>query len=120
MPTERISFLNHKGKSIMLVDFSHCTEKEIMPLLDLIRNTVARHEKNSVLILADMTDSHLDRATAQHMKEVLVFDRPFVKRAAWVGAESVPKAYLDNFKSFSRRDLPVFKTREEAMDWLAE
>lgn len=117
---ERISFFTHKDKSIMLVDFSHCTEKEIMPLLDQIKNTVARHEKNSVLILGDMTDAHLDRATAQHMKEVLVFDKPYVKRAAWVGAKSLPKAYLDNFKSFSRREIPMFETREEAIDWLVE
>jgi hypothetical protein len=28
--------------------------------------------------------------------------------------------FYENFKSFSQRELPVFKTREEAMDWLVE
>ena len=52
------------------------------------------------------------------MKEVLTLDRPYVKRSAWVGTESVPHVYYENFKTFSQRDFPTFKTREEAMDWL--
>jgi hypothetical protein len=43
---------------------------------------------------------------------------PFVKRAAFVGAESLPSAFYDALKSFSRREFARFKTREEAMDWL--
>lgn len=116
--SERISFFTHKGKTIMFLDFSHISEKENMALLDEVRTTVARHEKNSVLILADLTGTHMDRAIAQHVKEVLVFDKPYVKRAAWFGAASVPKVYMENFKSFSRRELPVFESREEALEWL--
>ena len=115
---ERISFFTHQGKSIMFIDFNHCEPKDIVPLLSQIQMTVARHEKHSVLIFADMTDAHIDRAAAQRMKEVLVLDTPYVKRAAWIGAQSVPKAFLDNFKSFSHRELTFFDTRDEALDWL--
>ena len=115
---ERISFITHKGKPIMIVDLSHCESKEILLLLDEIQLTVARHERGSLLTLADMTGAHIDRAVATRMKEVLAMDRPFVKRSAWVGADSVPHAYYENIKSFSQREFPPFKTREEAMDWL--
>ena len=54
------------------------------------------------------------------MKEVLTLDRPYVKRSAWVGTESLPHVFHENFKSFSQRDFPTFTTREEAMDWLVE
>jgi len=40
---ERISFFTHQGKSIMFIDFSHCQPKEILPLLNQIQTTVARH-----------------------------------------------------------------------------
>jgi hypothetical protein len=53
-------------------------------------------------------------------KEVAVFDRPFVKRAALVGAESLPKVFYEAVKTFSRREFPRFKTREEALDWLVK
>ena len=115
---ERISFVSHRGKAIMLVDLSHCEPKEILVMLDEIQRTVARHDTGSLLTLADLTGAHIDRAVATRMKEVLTLDRPYIKRSAWVGADSVPKAYFENMKSFSQRDFEPFKTREEAMDWL--
>ena len=115
---ERISFVSHRGKAIMLVDLSHCEPKEILVMLDEIQRTVARHDTGSLLTLADLTGAHIDRAVATRMKEVLTLDRPYIKRSAWVGADSVPKVYFENMKSFSQRDFTPFKTREEAMDWL--
>lgn len=104
----------------MLIDFSHGEPKEILLLLDEIQRTVARHERGSLLTLADLTGAHVDRTVATRMKEVLVMDRPFVKKSAWVGVDSLPKIYYENIKSFSQRDFPPFKTREEAMDWLVQ
>ncbi len=117
---ERISFITHRGKSIMVIDFSHLEPKDLLLLLDLVQRTVARHDRGSLLTLADLTGAHVDRDVATHMKEVLVRDRPFVKRSAWVGVDSIPKVYYDNIKSFSQRDFPPFKTRAEAMDWLVK
>lgn len=117
---DRISFITHHGKSIMVIDFSHCEPKEILVLLEVIQRTVARHAPGSLLTLADLTGAHVDRAVATRMKEVLVRDRPYVKRSAWVGVDSLPKVYYENIKTFSQRDFPPFKTREEAMEWLAK
>ncbi len=49
-----------------------------------------------------------------------MLDRPYVKRSAWVGVESLPQVFYEHFKNFSQRELPAFKTREEAMDWLVQ
>jgi hypothetical protein len=117
---DRISFVTHHGKKIMVIDFSHLEPKEFLLLLEIIQHTVAKHAPGSLLTLADLTGAHVDRDVVTRMKEVLVRDRPFVKRSAWVGVESVPKVYYENMKSFSQRDFPSFKTREEAMDWLVK
>jgi hypothetical protein len=118
--SDRISFITHQGKAIMLIDFSHGEPKEILLLLDEIQRTVARHQRGSLLTLADLTGAHVDRKVATRMKEVLVMDRPYVKKSAWVGVDSLPKIYYENIKSFSQRDFPPFQTREEAMDWLVK
>jgi hypothetical protein len=115
---ERLRFIKHKGQTIFLIDFSHCPAKEILLLLDQVRAHVARHEPGSVLTLADVHEAKIDKVVATKIKEVLVLDRPYVKKSAWVGTESLPHVFYENFKSFSQRDIPVFKTREEAMDWL--
>ena len=87
-------------------------------LLDLIRADIARHAPGSLLTLADFTGAEIDKNVATRMKEVLVLDRPYVKRSAWVGTENLPHVFLEHFKNFSQRDFPSFSTREEAMDWL--
>ncbi|MGA9041986.1 MAG: hypothetical protein WB421_15755 [Terriglobales bacterium] len=117
---KRVRLIKHQGHSIMVIDLSHCTPAEIIPLADEIQHRVAEHPHNSVLIFADFTGIQIDKATAMRLKEVLAMDRPYVKRSAWVGTESLPHVFYENFKSFSQRDFPVFKTREEAMDWLVK
>jgi hypothetical protein len=117
---ERLHFVKHKGHAIYVIDFSHCSGKEMMVLLDLVRADIARHAPGSVLTLADVTGAQMDKKAATRVQEVLVLDRPYVKRSAWVGTESLPKVFFEHFKSFSQRELPAFKTREEAMDWLVE
>ena len=103
-----------------MIDFSNCSGKEMMVLLDLVRADIARHAPGSVLTLADVTGARMDKKVATRVQEVLVLDRPYVKKSAWVGTESLPKVFYEHFKSFSQRELPAFKTREEAMDWLVE
>lgn len=117
---ERISFVTHRGKTIMVVDLSQCKPKEILMLLEEIQRTVARHAPGSLLTLVDLTGAHFDREVATRMKEVAVRDRPYVKKSAWVGADTIPKVYYENIKNFSQRDFPSFKTRDAAMDWLAK
>jgi hypothetical protein len=110
---KRIRFVKHEGQLIMLIDLSHCTPAEI-------QRRVAEHPHNSLLTLADFTGVQIDKVAAMRIKEVLTLDRPYVKRSAWVGTESLPHVFYENFKSFSQRDLPTFKTREDAMDWLVK
>ena len=69
-------------------------------------------------MLADFTGAQVDKETLEILKQATVFDRPHLKKSAWVGVESLPKVFYDNLKAFSRRDLPVFHTREEALEFL--
>lgn len=115
---KRLRFIKHKGQAIFLLDFSHCHGKDMMVLLDQVRADVARHAPGSVLTLADFSGAKIDKVVATKIKEVLVLDRPYVKKSAWVGTDSLPHVFYENFKNFSQRDFPTFETREEAMEWL--
>ena len=119
MPTEdRIRFIEHRGKQILLVDISHCSAREVSTLARLVPSYVTSEPQASVLLLADFTGAEFDRIAIERLKESAVFDRPHLKRSAWVGLEKLPHIFYEHIKSFSRRDLPVFNTRAEAMDWL--
>jgi hypothetical protein len=115
---ERLRFITHQGKKILLIDFSGCTTAQMMPLLDDIEDAVAAGPKGSLLTLADFADAQINKAVATKIKEVLTRDRPYVKRSAWVHTEKLPKVFYEAFKTFSKREFPTFNTREEALDWL--
>ena len=51
------------------------------------------------------------------MKETAVFDEPFVKKSALIGTESLPRDFYEDMTRFSRRELPIFKTRELWPGW---
>jgi len=116
---DRVRFITHQSKQILLVDLTDCNAEEvIIELLTQVQRIVTTQPRNSVLTLCDLTGTQFSRAAVTRMKEVAVFDRPYVRRAAMVGAESLPKVFYDALKTFSRREFLRFTTREEAMDWL--
>jgi len=117
---DRIHFIEHKGKKILMIDLSHATRSQLQLLLEYVRITVAQHARESLLTLGDFEGAEVDHAAAMKIKEVLTLDRPFVKKGAFVNTGHIPHAILENFHNFSQRELPTFKTREEAMDWLVE
>jgi hypothetical protein len=117
---DRIHFIEHKGKQILLCDFTNATAHQMLLLVEHVRVTVAQHARESVVTLGDYTGAEVNRTVATKLKEVLTLDRPFVRKTAWVGTEHIPHAFMESFHTFSQRHVVTFKTREEAMDWLVD
>lgn len=118
MNGDRVRFITHQGQRILLVDLTGCTSAQVATICDLVPSYVTPEPRGSVLLLADFTDAQLDRNSLEHLKKAMVYDRPHVKRSAWVGAASVPKAFYENVKAFTVREFPIFQTREQAMVYL--
>jgi len=117
---DRIRFIEHLGKKILFVDCSHCAPDELEKLVRLVPSYVTEQPQGSVLLLADLTGAQFDRKAVEQMKQSAVFDRPHLKRSAWYGTDTLPRVFYEHLKNFSQRDLPTFKTREEALDWLVK
>ena len=60
---------NTRATPSMCVDFSHCTAKEILVLLDLVRADVSRHPPGSLLSLTDFTGAQIDKEVATQGEE---------------------------------------------------
>ncbi|SRR5216683_5833118 len=117
---ERIHLINHHGKQVLVIDLSNCSAVEVETVARGVPDYVTAQPLGSVLVLSDFTGGSFDQEAIRTMKESAVFDKPYIKKSAWVGAESFPEAFRDSLKSFSRREFPTFKTRQEALDWLVE
>jgi len=117
---ERVRFITHRGKRVLLIDHTDSTAEEIRRTMDEVEDVVASEPPNPLLTLSDFTGTQFDKASADRMKVVATKDRPYVRRAALVSAENIPDVYFHNLESFSARHFPKFKTRVEALDWLTE
>jgi len=115
---KRILFITHHDKTILLVDCTNCSAEQVEQVARLLPRRVSAQPKGSVLLLADFTGAKFDKKIMETIKQSLVLDRPHIKRSAWIGTEGLPKVFYEHMKAFSQRDLPLFKTREEALDWL--
>src|SRR5579864_8777095 len=115
---ERVRFITHRGKQILLVDLSNCSAAQVDKLVRQVPEVVTAQARASVLILSDYTGAEVDKEAIRTIEQSAVFDKPFVKRSAWVGAEHFPEVFRKNLKSFSGREFPIFKTREDAVEWL--
>ena len=114
----RIRFISHRGRKILSVNLSNCSADEVAKIVRTVPDYVTVEPRGSVLILTDFTGASFDLEAVRAMKESAVFDKPFVKKSALIGTESLPKDSYEAIKNFSRRELPTFETREEALAWL--
>ena len=117
---ERTRLINHHGKQVLVVDLSNCSAAAVEKVVRVVPEFVTTRPRASVLILSDFTGASFDQDAIRAMKESAVFDKPYVKKSARVGAESFPEVFRQTLKSFSRREFPTFKTHQEALDWLVE
>jgi len=117
---DRFQFITHQGKRIFFVDCSHCSTVEFEKLLKLLPSYLTDQPKQSVLLLADLTGAQIDKNIFELMKQDAVYDRPYIKKSAWYGTETLPHVFYEHLKNFSQRELPLFKSKEEALDWLVQ
>ena len=52
------------------------------------------------------------------MQQTAVFEKPYVRKSALIGTETLPPEFYEEMKSFSRRELPIFANRDEPLAWL--
>jgi hypothetical protein len=117
---DEVGFITHQNKQILLIDVSNCSAAEVARSFRIAPDVVTVCPIGSVLILSDFTGASFDREAIRIMQQAAVFDKPFVKKSAWVGTESFPQGLPENVSSFSRRVFSAFATRDEALAWLAK
>jgi hypothetical protein len=115
---ERVVFLTFHNQRVLLADCSDCSPEELVAVIDAVPKQVTREPQGSLLVLADFSRSRFTKETVEHLKLAAVFDRPHIKKAAWVLTQNLPKALYESVLTFSGREIPTFETREEALEYL--
>jgi hypothetical protein len=118
--TDHHGFITHQGKQILLIDLSNCSSDDVGKIFRTVPDLVTTHPLGSVLVLSDFTGASFDEEAIRVMQQTAVFDKPYIKKSAFVGTENFPPGFSENLGRFSRREFPAFKTRDEALLWLTK
>ena len=117
---ERVRFTTYHNKQILVVDVSNCSSAEIVDTLRTVPDFVTVQPLSSVLLLADFTNASFNEEAVRVLQEVTVFDKPYIKKAAWAGAERSLDSLREKVSQFSRREFTVFKNHLLALEWLTQ
>lgn len=121
---DRIQKISHKGKEITVIDFSHLSNKEIDQIMNLIQSvnsTIPTYPLKSVLTLTKVEDLFFNREIMAAFKASQEKIKAYQRKAAVVGVHGLQKLALDAIAILAgEHDTKIFKTVEEATDWLVE
>ena len=116
----RVVFLEHRGKRVLFVNYSQCD----IPMLKAVaaegNRVISREALNSVLTLNDVTGTSFDKESVAVLQSKVAANAPFVRRAAVIGISGLQRLIYEGIQAFSRRNLPLFPSRLEALDWLVK
>lgn len=117
---ERINCLDHKGKTILYIDFSKCKPKDIQEIINEVKIIISHQSPETILTLINVTDMLTDEKTDYKMRNLVAHSRLFARAEAVIGARGIAKVIFDTIIMAKKSNMKIFDTLSEAKDWLAE
>lgn len=111
--------ISHNGKTIVYLDFSNMRDKdEIMKLENDGAEYIRRQSPKSVLTLTNMDGMFFNNDIKKFFEEVVKGNAPYVKVGAVIGLNGLISIMYNTFIRMTGRNIRLFKSKEEAMDFL--
>jgi hypothetical protein len=118
----RVNFVQHKGKSILIEDFTNMKPpKDMDEYLRTIKEAhqaFASQPQKSVLAVFDVTNSSFNTEVLSMLKDFTISNTPYVKCAVIVGLTGLMKVALATVSKLTGRSFQLFPSRQAAMDFL--
>ena len=119
----RVNNMIHNYKQIIFIDFSNLTSynmPEILKVIEEAKKMIRSNPPNSVLTLTDFDGMFFNKEILDLMIKYVAENKPYVKASAIIGAGGLRKIAVNSAEKFSMRDLHIFDSKQEALDWLIE
>jgi hypothetical protein len=116
----RVRFIDHLGKRVLFINYSHCDVAMLKAVAEEGHRVIAGEEPNSVLTLNDVTGTTFDKESVAVLQAKVAANAPYVRRAAVIGINGLQRLIYEGVQAFSRRRIPLFDSRQEALSWLVK
>ena len=114
----RVRFIEHAGRRVLFINYSHCDVAMLKAVAEEGHRVIAMEAPNSVLTLNDVTGTTFDKESVAVLQAKVAANAPYVCRAAVVGISGLQRLIYEGVQAFSRRRIPNFDNRQEALNWL--
>src|SRR6476659_780187 len=114
----RVRFIDHQGKRVLFINYSHCDVAMLKAVAEEGHRVIAREQQNSVLTLNDVTGTNFDKESVAVLQAMVAGNAPYVRRAAVIGISGLQRLIYEGVQAFSRRRIPLFENRQQALNWL--
>lgn len=119
---KRVEVLNYKDREIVYIDFSNLEIKdfnEFKATIEDAKSIIKNYPPTSVYTLVNFTNLRFSTQFLAELKELTFHNKPYVKNGAVFGVQGLQKVVFDAVMRITGRDLPIFNSKEEGMDWLS-
>jgi len=114
----RVQFIEYFGKKVLFINYANCNAAMMKEVAGEGHRMLAQEPPNSVLTLNDVTGATFDHEAVAFLKSMVAANAPYVKRGAVIGISGLQSLIYEAVQAFSRRKLPQFTSREQALHWL--
>lgn len=114
----RVQFIEHKGKKILHMNFSHCKPDEVLVIIDQAKTVIGSQPPRSLFTLTDVTETGFNSKVSDSMKDFVNHNKPFIVASAVVGVTGLKQIIFNAVMKFSGRHLQAVNTVDEAKEWL--
>lgn len=115
-----MKFIEHMGKRVLFVNYAQCDIAMLKAVAEEMHRVIVKEPLSSVLTLNDVSGTSFDSESVAVLKSRVSANAPYVKRAAVIGITGLQRLIYEGVQKFSQRSIPLFDTREEALDWLVK
>ncbi len=114
-----VSFIEYKGRRILIEDYSGLSPKTIGPYLQQAKELISKEPPASVRAIVNVTDAKFDTEVAAMMKEFVKENTPFIKASAIFGLAGLQSVIYRTIVTVTgRSNLKVCGSEQEAKDYL--
>ena len=116
----KVGFIEHHKIRILSLDVSRSQNaEENIAAFQEAQAIIVKQPPKSVRLLTDVTQAHYTQQAVDAMKQFSQAVTPYVLASATTGVSGIKKIVLQSLVRLSGRDIRMFDTREQALDWLA-
>lgn len=112
--------MEHAGRRVLFINYSHCDVAMLKAVAEEGHRVIAREQPGSVLTLNDVTGTTFDKESVAVLQAKVAGNAPYVKRAAVIGISGLQRLIYEGVQAFSKRRIPHFEIRQEALNWLVQ